>query len=180
MNRDKYIEDKFRGGATFASIGRELGISAQRVNQIAKQLGLSSAERTKKKRSQIAAKKADGAERRLRKRAERQGLSVDEYKAIWSMPYPNPYDKYKYQRKNAKARGINWELNFGEWWQIWQTSGKWDLRGRFAEGYVMSRVDDLGPYSKDNVRIVTFSENASQSRIRWWNTRPPIDEGNNL
>ena len=175
MDREKYIKDRFDAGDTFSAMGRELGVSTQRVSQIASSLGLSGIGRAEKRRAEIAAKKSAAAEERVRKRAERHGLPVDEYKLIRAMPYPSPFDKYGSQRKNAKARGIDWQLSFGDWWRIWQASGKWDQRGKSAMGFVMSRVDDLGPYSKDNVRIVTFSENSSQARIRWWSTRPPVD-----
>lgn len=83
------------------------------------------------------------------------------------------YDSYKYQSKyrqsprgrytqhkiNAKQRGIEFTLTYDEWWKIWEESGKWDLRGCKVGCYVMARKGDAGPYSKDNVLILSFYRN---------------------
>lgn len=73
---------------------------------------------------------------------------------------------YSDQRREAKRRGLGWELNLWGWWTIWQESGKWELRGKYRGNYVMCRKDDLGPYSRENVYIATCSHNVSSSSSR--------------
>jgi DNA-binding CsgD family transcriptional regulator len=68
------------------------------------------------------------------------------------------YD-YFWQRKNARERGISWDISLPEWWQIWKESGKYPVRGKHVGEYVMSRYGDTGPYSKDNVHICLCTEN---------------------
>jgi hypothetical protein len=69
--------------------------------------------------------------------------------------------RYKHHRARAKSRGILWELTFEEWWDIWAKSGKWE--DRRSGGYCMARRGDVGPYSKDNVRIASCTENLQES-----------------
>lgn len=82
--------------------------------------------------------------------------------------YVKPYQqsvkgRFMRQQANAKARGIDWELTFEDWWKIWDESGKWDQRGREADSYCMSRRQDIGPYSKDNVVIKRVADNSQES-----------------
>lgn len=80
---------------------------------------------------------------------------------------------YRFQKSYSKKRvdrngdPIGWEFTFEEWLDVWQSSGKLHLRGTFAGGYVMARNDDIGPYSRDNVKIITHSENCKFARSYW-------------
>lgn len=74
-----------------------------------------------------------------------------------------PKGRFIAQRQNACRRGIEWNLTFDEWWKIWEESGKWDLRGRGIGKFCMSRILDNGPYSKENVRILSFQKNSKQN-----------------
>ena len=67
--------------------------------------------------------------------------------------------KYTDQKSKAKYRGIDFNLIFDEWWNIWQQSGKWDQRGIRKGQYVMSRIADKGPYAVGNVKIQTVGDN---------------------
>lgn len=69
------------------------------------------------------------------------------------------------QRSRARQRGIGWEFTFSEWWAVWKQSGKWSLRGRKIEEYVMARSRDAGPYAAWNVRIDTARNNLAESRF---------------
>ena len=71
---------------------------------------------------------------------------------------------YNYQKNSAKRRNIEWDLTFDEWLKIWVDSGKLHLRGKRKGCYCMSRYDDVGPYSKNNVRIDTIHNNLGE---RW-------------
>lgn len=64
------------------------------------------------------------------------------------------------QKASARRRGVSWSLTFEEWWKIWQTSGKWDQRGRLADQYCMGRIFDTGGYEVGNVHIITSSANS--------------------
>lgn len=63
------------------------------------------------------------------------------------------------QRHQAKQRGIEWDLDFAEWWAIWESSGKLNQRGRGKNKYCMARKGDSGPYTLGNVKIITFQQN---------------------
>jgi hypothetical protein len=43
---------------------------------------------------------------------------------------------------------------------MWQDSGKWEQRGRKQGQYCMARKGDVGPYSPDNVDIITIRQNS--------------------
>ena len=63
----------------------------------------------------------------------------------------------------AKIREIEWKLTFEEWWDIWQQSGVYHLRGRGAGTYCMSRYGDTGAYEVGNVYINSNEQNASEA-----------------
>lgn len=67
--------------------------------------------------------------------------------------------KYQKHKSTAKHRGVDFNLTFDEWWNIWQQSGKWHQRGRGAGTYVMSRINDVGPYAIGNVFIQPNAQN---------------------
>lgn len=71
------------------------------------------------------------------------------------------YKRFLEQWARARQRGIGWELTFDEWMEIWDASGKIDLRGVKAGHYVMARKGDIGPYSKENVFICRHEQNIS-------------------
>jgi hypothetical protein len=73
--------------------------------------------------------------------------------------------KYLDHKANSKRRGISFELSFDQWWDIWTSSGKWELMGRGAGKYCMSRVGDTGPYEVGNVYINSFEANLSEGNL---------------
>jgi hypothetical protein len=77
-----------------------------------------------------------------------------------------PLTRFQAHRQRARRRGIEWCLTFDEWWTIWESSGKWDLRGAKAGHYVMARLGpDIGPYAVNNVKIQLSSENTSDGTL---------------
>ena len=67
--------------------------------------------------------------------------------------------QYHTQKAHAKERGIGFDLTYEEWLYIWTTSGHLHQRGSTKDGYVMSRVNDEGPYRVGNVFIQTHVQN---------------------
>lgn len=72
-----------------------------------------------------------------------------------------PKKRYQEQKDAAKQRGIEFNISFDEWWSIWEQSGKYEQRGCRRGQYVMSRVNDTGPYEVGNVFIQTCGGNNS-------------------
>ena len=77
-------------------------------------------------------------------------------------PLRGPKLAFQNQRHAAKVRNIAWAITFEEWWEVWQSSGKYAERGRGHGKYQMSRVGDVGPYSVENVRIITSDANLAE------------------
>ena len=74
--------------------------------------------------------------------------------------------RYFEHKQNAKRRNIPFDLSLTEWTNIWQDSGKWELRGKGKGSYVMSRIGDTGSYSVDNVYINLNETNSSEGAMK--------------
>ena len=73
---------------------------------------------------------------------------------------------FRQQKDSAKKRGIQWCLTFGQWFAMWEQSGKLSLRGRGKDHYVMSRVSDAGGYALGNVHIQLSTENNREYMVK--------------
>lgn len=73
-------------------------------------------------------------------------------------------ERFKQQARQARQRGIDWQMTFGEWHQMWLDSGKLPLRGKGAGKFVMARRGDVGPYSAANCFICSFEQNVRDGR----------------
>ena len=159
------IERLYPVGWTLQQIGDYLGITRERVRQIAKTCGLcvgvptGSKARAAIRRDSYRAMKDVEEERRL-------GCTYREKKAIVELcrasGLPDPSRAYSQQHKNAKNRGIEWNLRWKEWWDIW--APYWENRGRHDGELVMCRNGDKGAYEVGNVRIDTMNNNSSEAR----------------
>lgn len=67
---------------------------------------------------------------------------------------------YITQRNFAKYRGIEWDLTYADWCELW--AEKWHLRGRGNDKYCMARHGDAGPYALWNVSIKTNLANRKE------------------
>lgn len=72
---------------------------------------------------------------------------------------------YSQQKWMATKRGIAWKLTFEQWYDIWEKSGRWNERGRKFGQYVMARYGDVGPYSVNNIHIITNVENNKERKF---------------
>ena len=91
----------------------------------------------------------------------------------------NERHKYACHKSKAKSRGIEFNLTYEQWWDIWQQSGKWDQRGKGKGSYVMSRIGDKGGYTLGNVFIQSNSDNViegNKNRIISAQTRSKLSE----
>jgi hypothetical protein len=70
--------------------------------------------------------------------------------------------RFERQQRNAKQRGIRWELSFSEWLTIW--GDNIDKRGRGRDQLCMARKGDIGPYAIGNVQIITNAENIREQQ----------------
>ena len=71
-------------------------------------------------------------------------------------------------KSNAKQRGKEWKYTLEEWVSWWgeKLAANWlEKRGRNKSSYVMARIGDTGPYSPENVKCITNSENGYDRRI---------------
>lgn len=80
-------------------------------------------------------------------------------------PLSSLLERYFEQRRAAKQRGVEWQLGFWQWLQIWQQSGHLWERGRRKGCWQMCREGDTGPYCSTNVRIDRMETNASEGQV---------------
>lgn len=163
--RDAEMATAYRSGQTLQEIGTRHGISRERVRQRLALLGLSAEEggiafqRLKRIPDRVAARRAREAELEA-KCYRRWGCD----RAMWRSIGAKGRRAYVEQRRSAGARGIVWGMTLGEWWTLWQQSGRWLERGR-GPGYCMARIADDGPYAAWNVEIITNSQNIKDSYV---------------
>lgn len=94
-----------------------------------------------------------------------------------SQGLPDPGEAYSRQKSVAKQRGIQWEITFDEWWNLW--SPYYRLRGRGTNGLCMAREGDSGAYKIGNVYLTTNLGNmkdghATRSKKRRLDPCPPV------
>lgn len=165
IERNERMASMFRQGLTLAIIGKEYGLTRERVRQILKKLGLAASDGGQHKKT--ALKRSVKASKVNAKYIASYGVDYAEYKKLRSI---GAVKAFKDQRKNAKERGIEFRFTLADWWAIWRDSGKFEQRGRTKDGYVMSRISDAGCYEVGNVHIKTLAEN-SRDAVKVWKGR---------
>lgn len=154
--RSQQMAALYRDGKTLVEIGNIFNLTRERVRQIiSKHHGITA----KNGGKCVRAKK-----RRIISQAKRDASALRKWGCTWSQyqmlrQLKKPTRAFSEQKRNAKARGIEWHLTLWQWWMIWQDSGHWEDRGRTLGKYGMCRYGDKGPYSVDNVYIATCTQN---------------------
>lgn len=159
----------YKSGATLQQIGDKYHVTREWIRQIISKHGIT---RTDSGRHQeVLQKEARRQDRMNQRMLDKYGMSraaylalndVTKYESYWRTPIAG----YLMQRRNARERGIAFNLTFAQWWNIWEESGKWGERGRNADSACMSRVGDSGIYEVGNVYISTMRENAHEGRMK--------------
>jgi len=164
IQRAAAMAELYAKGQTLQEIGDRYGITRERVRQILSLLGI-----TRDCGGSAVRQSPCEIKQQQRERAfiQKKGMTRAEYKSIRKQ-HPGAVRAFFDQKRNASRRGIGWNLNFAEWWFIWQQSGKWNERGRGKDGYVMARHGDTGPYDIGNVSIVSAVHNQQEDSNRFW------------
>lgn len=169
----KMIE-MYKEGKTLEQIGDSFSITRERVRQIMTKRGITSKDGGRSIISFLGARDKIEIQKKKREKKESKirsmlGISLHSYEDIVRTYGPvssnkSPIHKYRSQKRNARIWGIEWQLTFAEWWNAWQSSGKYEKRG-VGSGYVMGRFGDSGPYSLDNIYICTARQNIKDSYL---------------
>lgn len=169
-DREFQMRALYESGKTLEEIGQTYGVTRERVRQLlTNHFGIRGKDGGKSVLAEARRKKT--LAKKDARTLKRWGCSWSEYVAIRDFggkdqrPCKRPTFAYHSQRRNARSRGIGWDLTLAQWWAIWQTSGKWAERGR-GQGYVMCREGDEGPYALGNVFIATARENSSNKKTK--------------
>lgn len=166
--RELTMKARYEAGETLQQIASDYDISRERVRQLlAKHFGFNQHSGGQSKRVSVA-------------RAEQMAAQDAKYLAKWGHDFAThkslirlghkmmetgvcrertPIGAFTRQRNNARCRGIAWQFTLADWWAFWQESGKWEQRGVHGSEYVMCRLNDEGPYSRENCYIATSREN---------------------
>lgn len=152
------LAEAYRRGETLEMIGRRLGYSRERIRQLLLRSGITGQDGGQAVRSRI--KRAAAAARREAARARRNllvlqglGCSAAEAEAINGGPFaliagrPDPIGCYLRHRRNARRRGIAWELTLPEWWELWKEH--YPNRRQ----YRLCRKNRTEGYSRGNVEV---------------------------
>jgi hypothetical protein len=156
---DARLADLAAKGWTARQCASALRVTPQAIRQRAAKLGL-------------AVERDSSARNLSRNLHEKYGVTAETYEKCRANRAIKAFQR---QKDTAKERGIEWLFTFAEWWAMWEASGKWELRGRLKRmgGWEMSRPGDVGPYSVDNVTIVSHRENMADVQARLAARRPP-------
>lgn len=166
----------YRSGMTLGEIGQEFNITRERVRQLISKAGISRAEggiSARKVSSQVAYQ--DEVKRSRDARAQtlfgcdyETAVQLNGGSSSFRVAHTRAAAYLRQKRSAVQNRDIEWLLTFPEWCRIWDESGKWSLRGRGRGAYCMSRKRDVGPYSIENVRIISNEQNIAEG----WDVTP--------
>lgn len=154
--REAEMVAMYRSGLTLAGIGEHYGVTRERIRQLLSRHGICGADGGATMRGGI--RRARESSVRDARYLSRYGCTHSEYKALTR----GIKKAWLEQKRNAIRRGIEFSLTLKEWWGVWAASGKWELRGRGAGRYCMSRIKDGGAYEPGNVYITSVEANGRE------------------
>jgi len=158
--RNEAIVSAFQSGLTLQQVADQHNVTRQRIEQILKKRGVKSEAGGQQLKSRMERESA------AKKRAAKFMLTHGMTREQWATIGRAARLAFKMQRNSANQRGIEWGLSLAQWWDVWQTSGKWELRGRGKGHYCMSRINDENGYRVGNVSILRVEENGRDYQSR--------------
>lgn len=166
IERNKKMANMYAQGCTLESIGKQFGLTRERVRQILKKNGVTAKDGGASLRSSVSAehKETIAAAKRDARSLEEYGLP---YQEMRKHRESGAVAAFRRQRVNAVRRGIEWKMTFAQWWAVWDASGQFPNRGRGIGKYVMARIRDGGCYEMGNVHIITAVENSREAVDKW-------------
>lgn len=171
LTKEQHIKmaEMYRSGKSLAEVGTAFCVTRERVRQILAAMGIS------KKEGGMAVKvcmrKASAQAARDVEFVKKYGCTEQQFLSVRGSHKESdraPLYAFIRQRLHARNRGIEWKLNFWQWWNIWDRSGRWSERGRQRDAFVMCRYGDIGAYEEGNVFIGTLYENSREGRALTW------------
>lgn len=160
------MAEMYRQGITLAAIGAQFGVSGEYVRQLIAVAGMTGRDGGKRKQMEIAGGSAMQLRQR-QKRAEQERRFGVSYELLQALRACGATRAFQQQKRNADLRGIAWQLTLGQWWAVWQASGKFHLRGKGIGHYCMSRICDDGAYAIGNVHVQLCTENSREAVKKW-------------
>jgi hypothetical protein len=148
--RIEYVCTRLRAGDTLQKIGDALGLTRERVRQIATDFGVKRVPQPKPAKIKPPRKVRPLVFGEIRAACAARGL-------------PDPYLAFLQHRSSAQGRGIDFRFSFEEWWGIWEPH--YERRGNRLGCVVMCRTLDAGAYEVGNVAIKTIKENRQEQEL---------------
>lgn len=146
------IEQYLGGNISLRELGRQHGISGERVRNVLAAAGVSS------KRIRQARKKVQAQQQAERQCQQRYGVSIDLFHKVRDLDAALQREGvsltilrcYERDKRRAARERIVWNLDLEQYEWIWQDFGQWD-RGTVAKPqYQLGRLDESGPYDYSN------------------------------
>lgn len=162
IQRAEKMTSMYRQGLTLAKIGQSFGVTRERVRQVLKACGVVYTDGGQHKVTKSRQQARDS--RRTAISLAKWGTTPEQMKMLREVGATRSFAS---QRNTAKQRGIKWSLSLAQWWDLWQTSGKWEQRGRGKGKYLMSRIKDVGGYEVGNVHIQLVEQNSLEAVEKW-------------
>jgi len=139
--------------------------------------------RTKPKPGCCKTRRCKGKPRNLSTRPNSSEYCGSCHKKLWRMANPVK-SAYLSLKSSAKRRGIKFTLTIEEWEAFVLPTRYLDESGLERHRLTVDRINPSGGYSKDNVQILTCSENASkgnreryvQEKIEQWSDHVATEE----
>lgn len=162
LDKANRFAELYKAGSSMNEIAEKEGITRQRVHQLLKSIGVSSKDSGAKRsrlENAIEAQQAKDANC-----LKKYGVTRAEWKHLIEI---DAIKRYRSQKRNAKNRGIPFDLTIKQWASIWMESGHYEQCGKGIGAYVMSRIGDSGGYTVGNVEIKTAVENSREAVNQW-------------
>jgi hypothetical protein len=146
----------YKSGRTLEDLGQEHGVTRERIRQILVKSGIT---RNDGGQHVVSEKrKEEWSSKRDARFLKRTGMPREQWKALRGSHWKfSPQKAFIEKKRNIDRleQGV-WQMNFADWWKVWEESGKWPEHGLGAKKYCMTRKDKTLPWTADNVKIETL------------------------